>query len=151
AHAVRPSPATLAALARVDAWHLVTKADAATLIGNTVLKSSQKQNKSFCFYVAMGDGLSHLMLMVRPGEGYRGAAGISTANYEIKPLTGFGDKAVMLIDNQARRGGRSHLVLYLVKGKVRLDLMFDSLRIKPTAATINTFKAIASKAASRLP
>lgn len=77
--------------------------------------------------------------------------GVSKARYEITPLSGIGDQAVMFVKKEAQPKGSSDIQLYSVKGRVRLDLVFHSFTIKPTAATINALKAIAYQATSRLP
>ncbi len=106
-------PLALAAVARVDATKLVTPAEAAQLLGEPVLPDpgavAGRGPRRQTMYTFVGRH-SYAAVVVLPQADFEAAADAPTDKYVVKPVSGIGEKVVLLTNREtgnfsARRVG----------------------------------------------
>ena len=142
---------------RIDLAAVVTKADAQSLLGETV-KDAQARNEdgadgyySRCNYYSDNPGRSLTLRVRQAGNGQlepkKQLEEMSAGNDKFKPVTGLGDKAALVKEGPAKGPGHM-LMLYVAKGNAFITVGISGVDDEKSAT--EKAKTLAKKILSKL-
>jgi len=142
---------------RIDLAAVVTKADAQSLLGETV-KDAQARNEdgadgyySRCNYYSDNPGRSLTLRVRQAGSGQlepkKQLEEMSAGNDKFKPVTGLGDKAALVKEGPAKGPGHM-LMLYVAKGNAFITVGVSGVDDEKSAT--EKAKTLAKKILSKL-